>query len=89
MARLTTIYSDFAKDIEEYMTAKLPDIPPATAKEIGAYISYKCSILVSDLFVEQVRRDKLEASRRRNSICRDLNESKEVHLRPPIKSNIP
>lgn len=64
MDRINTIYSDCAKDIEEYLIAKLPDISPATAKEIGAYISYKCSILVSDLFVEQVRIDKLEEKRR-------------------------
>lgn len=63
MDRINTIYSDCAKDIEEYLIAKLPDISPATAKEIGAYISYKCSILVSDLFVEQVRLDKLEEKR--------------------------
>ena len=70
MARLTTIYSDCAKDIEEYLIKKLPGLPPGTAKEVGAYISYKCSILVSDLFVEQVRRDKLE-ERRQARRCKD------------------
>ena len=75
MDRINTIYSDCAKDIEEYLIAKLPDISPATAKEIGAYISYKCSILVSDLFVEQVRLDKLEERRRTRRPRGDADET--------------
>lgn len=77
MARITTVYNDFAKDIESYLVAKLPpDTSGAVAKEIATYISYKCSILVSDLFVEQVRRDKMDAARYRNRAIRTHEEMK-------------
>ena len=62
---INTIYNDFAKDIEKYLNEKLPDLPPATAMEIGAHISNKSAILISDLWVEQVRLDKLETARSR------------------------
>lgn len=61
---ISTIYNDFAKDIEKYLQEKLPDMPTATTMEIGAYMSNKLSIMIMDLWGEQIRLDNIEMRRR-------------------------
>ena len=75
---VSTIYTDFSKDIENYLNEKLPDLPPATAMEIGAHISNKLVILISDLWLEQVRQDKLEMARSRRRMFKKCDETEDA-----------
>jgi DNA polymerase/3'-5' exonuclease PolX len=49
-------YTEFSKDVEKYMTDKLPNIDPATATEIGAYLSSRVSILIQDMMNDYAKR---------------------------------
>ena len=65
-------YTKFSKDAEKYMTDKLPNIDPATATEIGAYLSNRTSILIQDMmndYAKELKKSllpKIPAYRPRN-----------------------
>ena len=42
-------YTEFSKDVEKYLIDKLPNVDPATAAEIGVYLSNRTSILIQDM----------------------------------------
>lgn len=41
-------YTVLMKDIEKYLIDKIPEIDPATATELGAYITNRFSIFMQD-----------------------------------------
>ena len=57
------VYTTFTKEIEDYLQAKLPDLPPLVAQEIGAHIGAKIMILVSDMLREYDRDIKWQISK--------------------------
>lgn len=57
------VYSNFEKELVEYLQSKLPDLPSYTKQEIGSHISNKVVILVSDLMREYDRELKWNMSK--------------------------
>lgn len=60
---VSMVYTDFVKDLTEYLEGKLPDIPVTTAQEIGAHIGNKVIILVQDMMLEYDRVFKFKISK--------------------------
>lgn len=56
---MAMVYTEFAKDIEKYLISKLPALPEHTAQEIGAHISNKIIICMSDMLREYEKDMKL------------------------------
>ena len=50
--------SNFASDIETYLSSKLPDIPECTKLEIAAYVGHKATYLVVDSMNSVIRDTK-------------------------------
>jgi hypothetical protein len=47
------VFTDYTKDVLEYLGSKLPDIPAATLMEIAEYLGNKSTILVMDAIYER------------------------------------
>lgn len=62
---MKNIYTEFSKDVEKYMTDKLPNIDPAIATEIGAYLSNRTSILIQDMMNDYAKQFKKPSPPRR------------------------
>lgn len=58
-------YTEFSKDIEKYLVDKLPNVDPATAAEIGVYLSSRTSILIQDMMNDYAKRVEKSISPRR------------------------
>ena len=54
------IFTDFYKDVEKYLKAKLPEATDDVIADTSAYVAYKAIILVNDLERERVRREHLD-----------------------------
>ena len=61
-----SIYTEFDKDIERYLTSKLPDLPVHTAMEIGEYIGNRTRTLVYD-HMEIERKERTRQVRYRDA----------------------
>lgn len=58
-------YTEFSKDIEKYLVDKLPNVDPATAAEIGVYLSNRTSILIQDMMNDYAKRVEKQFMRKR------------------------
>lgn len=58
-------YTEFSKDIEKYLVDKLPNVDPATAAEIGVYLSSRTSILIQDMMNDYAKRVEKQFMRNR------------------------
>lgn len=61
------IYTEFTKDVEKYISDKLPDIPVSTKMEIVAYAGGRSVILVNDAIRDIHRRDRIASVYRKGT----------------------
>lgn len=59
------IYTEFIKDLEKYLSDKLPDTPESTIMDISAYIGNRTGVLVNDAIRDIYRRDRVASFRYR------------------------
>lgn len=64
-------FTEFSKDIEKYLVDKLPNVDPATAAEIGVYLSNRTSILIQDMMNDYAKELKKSISPRRGISTED------------------
>lgn len=60
---ISMVYTTFENDLKEYLKGKLPDLPVHIAQEIGAHITNKTMILVSDMMREYDRELRLRMNK--------------------------
>ena len=57
MTKLESIYTDYMRDIEQYLVSKLPnDLPISVYQEISAHIANRTAVLAMDIIRD---RDKM------------------------------
>ena len=61
------IYTEFIKDVEKYISDKLPDIPVSTKMEIVAYAGTRSVALVNDAIRIVNRKDRMMAVYRKGT----------------------
>lgn len=65
-------FQNYAKDVEKYLTSKLPDIPLHVMMEIGEYISNKTANLVQDVLKERDKQWQSEWKKQTAAWERDM-----------------
>ena len=80
MKDITNIFTEYAKDVAEYLESKLPDVPTHTVMEIAEYIGSKTCILTADLLRERDREwskiNRYRYASRRNDSSESESEAK-------------
>lgn len=66
---------DFSKDIETYLNKKLPNLPEATAMEIGEYVNCRIQRYTAELYNELVDREYKRTKMR----CRMKEPESDTH----------
>lgn len=55
MKEMELLFTDYARDVAQYLILKLPDVPEHVAMEISEYIANKTNNLVASVLYEQDR----------------------------------
>lgn len=53
--KVNNSYTSYMKDVEKYLTAKLPDIKECDAMDISSYVAARVAVLVNDAVDENNR----------------------------------
>ena len=77
------VFINYTKDLETYLTSKLPDVPIHTLMEIAEYIGNKTAVLSIDLLRERDREWKMSSKRYRtdklNEPIQNRKEASDIH----------
>ena len=82
MDKLEVTFTEYMRDIERYMTDKLPvDLPTSLYQEISAYITNRTSVLATDIIRD---RDKMwerniDRMNRKHAVYRPKNDLQRTH----------
>ena len=55
MKEMELLFTDYSRDVGQYLTSKLPDVPEHVAMEISEYIANKTNNLVASMLYERDR----------------------------------
>lgn len=77
MSNSYPIFTDFMKDIENYLDSRFTGVPKHELQEISAYIANRTIVLTNDVLQDSYRVTKNEATRRLRE--RYANIQKEVN----------
>lgn len=66
MKEMELLFTDYSRDVGQYLTSKLPDVPEHVAMEISEYIANKTNNLVASVLYERDRewRRRLDQQKR-------------------------